>query len=264
LSRIPCGRSGPAHCHDFVGPAPYSRGNIDELQRALHAWLNGDRATSCAVSYVNPHVFNLAWENPVVRDFLADCQIVAVDGLGIALAAALFNRHVQTRTVMTPLFDRVLAARGMRPARALLLGGDQRVNLSAAQSINASSTWLQVTASADGYQPIANYLRLLERHPDCEVVLIGMGSPRSEEFAAAAATRVFGGKLLWNIGGGTVHFYAGTQPRVPHFVSACGVQWLWRILHEPRIAPRYIVGTPLFLGRLLLLLLNPHKNPKAP
>jgi UDP-N-acetyl-D-mannosaminuronic acid transferase (WecB/TagA/CpsF family) len=65
------------------------------------------------------------------------------------------------------------------------------------------------------------------------------------------ASQLFPGKLYWNIGGGTLRFHAGTQRRVPRIVSILGTQWLWRMVFEPRIAPRYVIGIPVFAKHLL-------------
>ena len=158
---------------------------------------------------------------------------------------------------MTPLFDGVLA-KSRAVANAILIGGSEDVLAKGAEAINAASNGMRVTVTASGYEPTEKYLELIEAHPECDVLLAAMGSPRSEELILAASKR-FTGKLLWNIGGGTLHFHAGTQARTPRLVSAIGMQWLWRIVHQPSIAPRYVIGTPLYLFRLLVTLVSPEK-----
>jgi N-acetylglucosaminyldiphosphoundecaprenol N-acetyl-beta-D-mannosaminyltransferase len=240
-----------------LGPIHYSPGTIGEFEESICDWLQSDRQTNFIVGYVNPHVFNIAWNIPAVRHCLESCDIAAVDGLGVAVAVSLLTRAVQTRTVMTPLFDRVLA-RNKAAANAILIGGSANVVSNGCQSINGTSNGINVAVTATGYEPLETYLALIEDHPECEVILVAMGSPRSEELVLAATQR-FTGKLLWNIGGGTLHFYAGTQRRTPHVVSSVGLQWLWRIAHQPSIAPRYIFGTPLYMARLIATIIRPRK-----
>jgi N-acetylglucosaminyldiphosphoundecaprenol N-acetyl-beta-D-mannosaminyltransferase len=240
-----------------LGPIHYSPGTISDFEKSICAWLAEDHKATFLAGYVNPHVFNIAWTNPSVRECLAQSDITAVDGLGVAVAVSLITRTMQTRTVMTPLFDRVLS-RNSNHAEAILIGGSEEVVSKGAQSINNASHGLKVTVTAGGYEPIQTYISLIEAHPECDVILAAMGSPRSEELILTASQR-FSGKLFWNIGGGTLHFYAGTQRRTPPFVSAIGLQWLWRIILQPSIAPRYVIGTPLYLGRLIATLARPQK-----
>ena len=240
-----------------LGPVHYSSETIGDFETAICQWLEGHRANNFSVGYVNPHVFNIAWNNQAVRQFLSDCDIVAVDGLGVAVAVSLIHRTFQTRTVMTPLFERVLE-KSRAAANAILIGGSEDVLAKGTEAINSASAGMRVTVTASGYEPMETYLKLIEEHPECDVLLAAMGSPRSEELILAASKR-FTGKLLWNIGGGTLHFHAGTQARTPRLVSAIGMQWLWRMAHQPSIAPRYVIGTPLYLFRLLVTLIRPRK-----
>jgi exopolysaccharide biosynthesis WecB/TagA/CpsF family protein len=233
----------------------YSREPSDRLSAAICRWLQGSRSDTRSVCYVNPHVFVLARERAAVEACLKESDIVAVDGLGFALGVLLLNGHFQTRTVMTPLFDRVLAAECVRSANALLIGGSAAVAAQGAAAINAASRNIRVVEYCDGYQSMAEYLALLRRHPEVEVVLIAMSTPRSEELIVAARP-IFAGKLFWSIGGGTLHFYAGTLRRVPNVVSRLGLQWIWRMIHEPAIAPRYLVGIPRFAACLLRALIS--------
>ncbi len=228
----------------------YSCGTIDDFQRDISKWLRGDRSAGVVVSYVNPHVFNLAKKHDCVRELLDKADIVSVDGVGFAVAAWLRNGRRQSRTVMTPLFDRVLEDADLPRLPAVLLGGSGEASKKGAAGINRLSRNMQVTAAIDGYQPLPRYIDFLREHSTVDVILVGMGTPRSEELILEASA-MFPGKLFWNIGGGTLQFYAGTLLRVPKIVSKLCLQWFWRMLFEPRLVPRYVIGLPVFAGHLL-------------
>ncbi|HXJ59116.1 MAG TPA: WecB/TagA/CpsF family glycosyltransferase [Verrucomicrobiae bacterium] len=244
---------------DWLGEVAYSRGAFEEFYQLIGGWLLGERSENLTISYVNPHVFNLAQRHASLRAFLGQADLVTVDGLGIALGARLINGRRQTRTVMTPLFDQVLATPHLPRLTAALIGGSAPVVANGAAAINRASPWLKVRKVHHGYAALAESMEFLRAEPETDLVLVAMGSPRSEEFIQEAAGH-FSGKLFWNIGGGTLHFYAGTLRRVPPWVSRLGVQWLWRICHEPAIAPRYFVGIPVFLSSLARLFLS-RSNP---
>lgn len=228
----------------------YSRGTLDQHAQAICDWLRGDRSPGATIGYVNPHVFNLAMKNAKVRAFLAEADLVGVDGLGVALAVLWLKGERLTRSVMTPLFDKVWGTENLPPLRAVLIGGtDEVVRLGAAE-LNQTKRRMEVVATCNGYQPAGQQQEFLRQHADCEVILVAMGTPRSEELILEAR-RELKGKLFWSIGGGTLHFHAGTQPRVPPRVSTLGLQWLWRIVHEPHLTPRYLVGTPVFAWSVL-------------
>jgi len=227
----------------------YSRGTLPQFHAAICRWLWSDRAKGLTVGYVNPHVFNLAVGNPLMRAFLRQADIVTVDGVGFSVGVWLLNRENQPRTVMTPLFDRTLATETLPALRAVVLGGTEAVARKGSDAINRAGRKISVVASIDGYQPLDRCEDFVRAHPEAELVLVAMGSPRSEEFILRARS-LFPGKFFWNIGGGTLRFYAGDLRRVPVIVSRLCLQWLWRIMCEPSLTPRYLLGIPLFARHL--------------
>ena len=218
-----------------------------ELCSGICGWLRSDSKHGRIATYVNPHVFNVAKRNQTLRDLLRTADIVAVDGIGFALAVRWLTGYAQTRTVMTPLFDDVLATETLPQLRAVLIGGATEVMEEGAKAINRATGRIEIIATYHGYATCDEHLHFLRAHSEIDVVLVAMGSPRSEELIARARG-VCAPKLFWNIGGGTLHFYAGTLKRVPQRISRLGLQWLWRIVHEPTIAPRYVIGVPKFLA----------------
>jgi N-acetylglucosaminyldiphosphoundecaprenol N-acetyl-beta-D-mannosaminyltransferase len=234
---------------DLCGIA-YSRATFQQFYEAICRWLRGGRSRGATIGYVNPHVFNLAMESEAVAAFLDQADIVAVDGVGFSLALWLLKGERQTRTVMTPLFDRVLETGGLPRLPAVLIGGSEDVARKGAAAINRASRNIQVAAFAHGYQPPGQYLDFLRDQSAADVVLVAMGTPRSEEFILEASP-LFPGKLFWHIGGGTLQFHAGSLRRVPKTVSTLCLQWLWRMICEPHLAPRYVTGIPVFAGHLL-------------
>jgi len=228
----------------------FSSGTRLELYRETCEWLRSDRRESRLITYVNPHVFNLAQRNRALHVVLRTADMIAVDGIGFAAAVRWLTGHRQTRTVMTPLFDEVLGTEGLPPLRAVLIGGKPDVMERGAAAMNRVSRRIKVVATCNGYATKAEYLKFIEANADVDLVLVAMGSPRSEELMIAAR-EICTPKAFWNIGGGTLHFYAGTLKRVPERISRLGLQWAWRIVHEPTIAPRYVIGIPRFLLTIL-------------
>jgi len=237
-------RSGPKA--DIAGIA-FTKGTRQELCQTICGWLAGDLKPGRTATYVNPHVFNLAMRNETLRGFLNAADLVAVDGIGFALAVRWLTGYPQARTVMTPLFDDVVGTCTLPTLRAVLIGGRPTVLEKGVSAINRASARIKIIATYHGYGSVEEHIEFLQAHSDIDVVLIAMGSPRSEELIVRAR-EVCRPKVFWNIGGGTLHFYAGTLKRVPECISRLGLQWLWRILHEPTIAPRYIVGIPRFVA----------------
>lgn len=81
------------------------------------------------------------------------------------------------------------------------------------------------------------------RAAQANVVLVCLGKPRQERWIADYGAET-GARVLLAFGA-VVDFLAGRVSRAPHWVSAAGAEWMWRLMLEPRrLARRYLVEGP--------------------
>jgi N-acetylglucosaminyldiphosphoundecaprenol N-acetyl-beta-D-mannosaminyltransferase len=101
-------------------------------------------------------------------------------------------------------------------------------------------------ASDDAARSIVDRVRGLGR----SLVLVGMGSPRQEQWSWKFLRDVGGATVLTV--GGLFDFYSGRVPRAPLLLRELGLEWTFRLAQEPRrLAKRYLIGNPLFLALAL-------------
>jgi N-acetylglucosaminyldiphosphoundecaprenol N-acetyl-beta-D-mannosaminyltransferase len=73
-----------------------------------------------------------------------------------------------------------------------------------------------------------------------------MGSPIQERFAWEHLAHIPTATVITV--GGLFDFFSGRVPRAPLAWRELGLEWLFRLVQEPRrLAKRYLVGNPLFL-----------------
>jgi N-acetylglucosaminyldiphosphoundecaprenol N-acetyl-beta-D-mannosaminyltransferase len=95
------------------------------------------------------------------------------------------------------------------------------------------------------------------------VLAIGVGSPKQEQWIVQYRHQMPHVKVILAIGA-SIDFEAGTQPRSPQWMSLAGLEWLYRLLHEPqRLWPRYAGDALPFLGLMLKQRFNRYQNPWA-
>ncbi len=84
-----------------------------------------------------------------------------------------------------------------------------------------------------------------------DYVWIGLGMPKQEKWMASHVGRVEAAALLGV--GAAFDFAAGTKPRAPLWMQRVGLEWLFRLICEPRrLARRYLVGNALFIAYAFL------------
>jgi hypothetical protein len=93
-------------------------------------------------------------------------------------------------------------------------------------------------------------IRFVRAHP-ARLLFLAVGSPRQETLAAAlAAEPGLTGTALCI--GASLEYLCGAKRRAPAALRRMGLEWLWRLAHEPtRLARRYLVDSPRVIAPLL-------------
>ncbi|MTV24571.1 hypothetical protein FTX61_03940 [Nitriliruptoraceae bacterium ZYF776] len=235
-----------------VAGLPCTVATIDELCGWVARQLDAPRAPerpAATIACVNAHIFNLAWEDPTLRDALAAADVNALDGMSMVWAARRAGAPRAERCNMTEAFRAFLLDPDQPPSRAVVVGLDQASADRAAAAIDAAGTHCRVVAAVDGYRPLTDHLDVLAT-TEADLVLVGCGTPVSERLLAAAAA-VTPARLVWHVGGGTLNFLAGNGQEAPAWMRRSGTQWLHRLAGDPRgLWRRYLVGNPRFVWRV--------------
>jgi len=96
-----------------------------------------------------------------------------------------------------------------------------------------------------------------------QLLLCCLGSPKSELFADRVRSRI-GAVVALSIGA-SLDFYTVRVRRAPVWMQRLGLEWLFRLLQEPRrLARRYLVQDPKFLLILLRTLRSPRQTRVLP
>jgi exopolysaccharide biosynthesis WecB/TagA/CpsF family protein len=81
------------------------------------------------------------------------------------------------------------------------------------------------------------------------VVFAGLGCPRQEVFAYEMRERV---KLPVLAVGAAFEYHAGLRKEPPALIQRSGLQWLWRLVGDPRrLWKRYLTTNPAFVARVV-------------
>jgi exopolysaccharide biosynthesis WecB/TagA/CpsF family protein len=95
------------------------------------------------------------------------------------------------------------------------------------------------------------------------VLAVGVGAPKQEKFICKYKDKLPNIKIFLAIGA-TIDFEAGNIKRAPKWVSEAGLEWLYRLLSEPkRLWKRYLVHGPSFFWLIFKQKFNLYVEPCA-
>lgn len=216
---------------------------------AVHDILEAiERKRPLCVAFANTHLLYCALREPALAAKLRRFYIVN-DGVGMTLLARLICgagfRENLNGTDFTPLLLGQLPA----GARLFLVGARPAVAAAAAESMQQRWPHLEVCGVSDGFSGSEAALRRLRTlAPD--LVLTAMGNPLQERWMARAAARTPGAVFMGV--GALFDFLSGQAPRAPQALRALGLEWAFRLAHEPRrLWRRYTVEILVILAALM-------------
>lgn len=221
---------------------------IEEQQQLMTSLTHP--AKPLVLAFANAHAMNSIVSSVPFFDALRSADIVLRDGSGMATLYKLFSLPPGLNLNGTDLIPQLIK---LFNGRCIALFGTHNPYLQmglkvVSQNLSPDSSCI----SAHGFHEVAAYTDLAVKHQPALIVL-GMGMPRQEEVAAELrSTLTF--PCLIICGGAIIDFLAGKTPRAPLWLRNAGLEWVFRLLMEPRrLFQRYVIGNPLFLTRALRL-----------
>jgi exopolysaccharide biosynthesis WecB/TagA/CpsF family protein len=204
------------------------------------------------VSYVNPHTVNLAFRDPAFVATLACADMRLADGFGIRIAARRQGVRVPAILNGSDFNAAVLRRVAARGWPVFLLGGQSGVAERAAERLSERIAGLRVVGTHHGFFTDGETDAVVDRvrASQASVLMVALGQPRQEQWLVRHLERT-GSRVGLGVGG-FLDFSAGVVRRAPAWMNRAGLEWTFRLAQEPRrLAHRYLIGNPLFLGRVL-------------
>lgn len=203
------------------------------------------------VAFANAHTLNMTTADPVVRSIL-DRSIVFNDGVGLDIASrVLFGRAFPENLNGTDFVPHYLRQSQNR-YRIFLVGAKPGVAERAAHRLARLAPAHEIVGLSHGYVPCGEMAELIARirRAHADILLVAMGNPGQETWLNTHLAES-GCRLGFGVGA-LFDFLAGDVARAPAWMRAARIEWIFRMLQEPRrLWRRYLVDMPVFLARVL-------------
>lgn len=216
------------------------------------------------VNNVNIHASNLACSDPEFRDILNKSEMVFCDGFGVKLGARLLGKQLGRRMTPPDWIDELFKLCERRRYCVYFIGDTDEVVALFAAAVKQKHRWLRIMGWHNGFfvhgteDEIRVTNEIKRQSPD--IILTAMGMPLQEKWAWRTRNRLGKGVIIAT--GALFRWYTGYQRRGPPWMTQYGFEWLARLMFSPRkLFGRYVIGIPLFFGRILRQRLASFRKP---
>ena len=229
--------------------------SVIDYDRALD-WIDamvatGERGYMCVC---NVHTVMASQEDPPLRAALHSPLALNVpDGQPLVWALNALGSSLQDRVYGPELMARAFARAPSNGQRFYLYGGrDQDALLALAAQLRSRFPGVNIVGGyAPPFRPLSAEERIAvsdeinEAEPD--VVWVGIGVPKQEKWMAEMRPHLDAPVLVGV--GAAFDFLAGLVPQAPPWLQRAGLEWAYRLAHEPRrLWRRYLRYNPRFVG----------------
>lgn len=196
------------------------------------------------IATVNPEFIMAAQRNPAFAQALDNTALNVPDGVGVLWAARRLGRPLRERVAGVDLLEHLCAAGSQHRWRAFFLGARDGVAERAAAIMAFKYTGLLVTGTYAGSPRPEDEAEIVARVRKARpnLLFVAYGAPAQDLWLARNLALIHdtsrpAGEPPGLVGmgvGGAFDFLAGAQQRAPRWMQEAGLEWLYRLLREPR------------------------------
>ncbi len=257
------GSEGAANPHhedrragDILGCRISAISRRDVLER-VRVWVA--EGSSRYIVVCNVHSVMTAWRDPQFRAVINGADLATPDGMPLVWGLRLLGFRRQERVCGPDLMldlCRLAAAEGYP---VFLYGGTEETLEKLQARLEGMLPALSVAGRfAPPFRPLSRQedeaVTAMIAASGARIVFVGIGCPKQEVWMAAHSGTI--PAVMVGVGA-AFDFHGGRLRRAPSWMQRSGLEWLFRLLAEPRrLWRRYLVNNPLFVALFLHQLLT--------
>jgi len=229
--------------------------SILESKDALSALPDG----KLLINTINAHSYNTALKDELFAEALSKGDVLIPDGASIVKACQWLKAKSQPKERIAgwDLFLFEMERLNKRGGKCFFMGSSTKVLELIKRRAAVDYPNIEVVTYSPPYKPeftnednMAIINAINTANPD--LLWIGMTAPKQEKWTYTHWNEL---NIHCHVGtiGAVFDFFAGTHKRAPLWWQEHSLEWLYRLVKEPRrMWRRYVLGNPLFMWNILL------------
>lgn len=242
----------------FFGLIPLDLISEGQFIETIFRWKVGKQKRK--IFYLNTHSVGIAFNNREYLEALRSSDLIYPDGWGPIFLAKLFGHSSNKRVNAADFVDKVLTILNRQRSKLFLLGCEEKTVARTVKVIKQKYRKIIISGFHHGFFTRVEEKKIISQiksvRPD--IVLIGMGVPK-QELWVYNNWKLLPKSIYWTVGG-LFYYISGLKSRAPLWMRKIGLEWLYRLLQEPRrLWRRYTIGNLHIFYQLISYLINKRK-----
>jgi N-acetylglucosaminyldiphosphoundecaprenol N-acetyl-beta-D-mannosaminyltransferase len=222
----------------------------EALDRVKSFLENGKRPHS--VFAANPEKNFSVPIDSLLYEAYRESDLLLPDGIGIVAAARILYGAKVTRVPGSEFIYDICNLAAREGYGVFVYGASEKVNKASVEKLKNRYPSVQIVGRSNGYVKNEEMPDLINRinKSKAEILFLALGSPKQEKWFAAYKHALKNVKVCQGIGG-TLDTIAGNVKRAPKIWLSLSLEWLYRLISEPKRIKRQKV-LPIFAAMVLI------------
>lgn len=186
----------------------------------------------------NPEIILRAQKNDTYRKMLSRADLSLADGFGVILASKLFGGLIRQKITGVHALEVLLQLAQREGKSVYFLGGQGDTATRAAENAKKKYPDLKVAGAGEGMKPKefdihnAKVIQDIE-NAKADIVIVAFGAPKQENWMFENMNSFSNVRIMIGVGG-ALDYLAGKVKRAPVWVQNIQMEWLYRLMKQPR------------------------------
>ena len=192
---------------------------------------------------VNSATINDIVRNEEFRHTINSADLVHIDGMSVVWALRSFGYEIPERVATPDLADDILAMAERERMSIFLFGAHENILSLCRKNIEKKFPNIVIAGSRNGYYNPEDEKGIFDliNNASPDILFLGMSSPKKELFFESYRHKLEA-KYILGVGG-YFDIMSGLIRRAPRWMQDTGLEWLFRLIQEPRrLWKRYLIG----------------------
>lgn len=238
----------------YIKGIPFCSFKYNKVIHMLNGWLSEREGKLRFVVTANPEIIMSAKGNSdeaaQFRDILLQADAITADGIGVIIGSKILNGKLKERVTGADLTHDLISYCNEKGYRVFLFGATPENNEKAIENLKTQFPCAKFEGQhgfvkREELEDVKIHIQQFQPH----LLLVGLGSPRQEIFIHNNLEQL---NVPLSIGiGGMIDILSGNVARAPKVMRDMGMEWLYRLVKEPKRIKRQLI-LPKFLLSVMM------------
>ncbi len=210
--------------------------DYDILKKSINSDI--EKTKKSTITAINPEKIMKAKKNLILKGLLNSSTYKIADGIGIIIASKLKRGNIKKRITGIDSMDMLCQLSNEKGYKIFMYGGKEEVVKQAKKNLEKRYSNINIVGYINGYEKNNDWIikKINKQKPN--ILFVALGSPK-QEFWIKDNIDKLNVNIIQGVGG-SFDVVSGNIKRAPMWMQKIGLEWLYRLIKEPKRIKRQL------------------------